>query len=376
MIKIFITGDNHFGRKNSRYDEVADKIIELRFKSFENMVEKANDEKANFFVVTGDMFDGQSNIGIKLIERVISILKKFNNKVLILPGNHDYYTNDSKLWAEFIKKSEMTQIIKKSEMTQNIVVMNEYKPYVEEVIDEKVCFYPAYCGSKHSDKNVFDKFEDMELDEDAINICVAHGAIDGLSLDSEGVYYPMDEYDFDELGMDVYLVGHAHVPTPNDLTEKFETATQNYFNAGTHSQLDLNNKVLILPGNHDYYTNDSKLWAEFIKKSEMTQKNSKDLKSEVEKEINDINDKNNVIVRLKIIGALDEENFNNREQIIKDITKDFLYCEKDFSDCYEEITIDMIGKEYPNTSNTFKFLEALKDNEKELRMAYDLVKNN
>ena len=375
MIKIFMTGDNHFGRKNSRYDAVADKINELRFKSFENMVEKANDEKANFFVVTGDMFDGQSNIGIKLIEEVISILKKFNNKVLILPGNHDYYTSDSKLWDEFIKRLDTAD---------NIVLMNEYRPYIEEALDEKVCFYPAYCGSKHSDKNVFDRLEDMELDENAINICVAHGAIDGLSLDSEGVYYPMDEYDFDKLGMDVYLVGHAHVPTPNDLTYKFETATQNYFNAGTHSQLDLNNNtdgecfILEIEKKKDIDIKVKKYVSGILKFKDINVnvKNSKDLKSEVEKEIKDIKDKNNVIVRLKISGALDEENFNNREQIIKDITKDFLYYEKDFNDCYEEITIDMIGKEYPNTSNTYKFLEALKDNEKELRMAYDLVKNN
>ncbi len=375
MIKIFMTGDNHFGRKNSRYSIVADKIDELRFKSFENMVDKANEEKANFFVITGDMFDGQSNIGIKLIEKVINILKKFNNKVLILPGNHDYYTNDSKLWIEFIKKSEGAD---------NIVVMNEYKPYEEYSIDEKICFYPAYCSSKHSDINVFDKFEGMELDENAINICVAHGAIEGLSLDSEGVYYPMDESDFKELGMDIYLVGHAHVPTPNNLTETFETATQNYFNAGTHSQLDLANNtdgecfIFEIEKKKDIDVKVKKYVSGILKfkNIDVNIKNSSDLKSEVEKEIKNIKDKNNVIIRLRIKGALDEDNTNNREKLIEEVTKDFLYCEKDFSDCYEEITLDMIGKEYPNTSNTYKFLEALKDDEKELRMAYDLVKNN
>ena len=62
--------------------------------------------------------------------------------------------------------------------------------------------------------------------------------------------------------------------------------------------------------------------------------------------------------------------------IIKDATNDFLYYESDFSDCYEEITFEMIGKTILNTSPAYKFLEALKDDEKELRMAYDLVKNN
>jgi hypothetical protein len=44
MIKLFETGDNHFGLKYSRYSQISSVLIESRFESLQRMVAYANGE--------------------------------------------------------------------------------------------------------------------------------------------------------------------------------------------------------------------------------------------------------------------------------------------------------------------------------------------
>ena len=48
-MKLFVTGDNHFGKKYDRYPEVKDILIQSRFDVLENMIRKAEDEACEFF---------------------------------------------------------------------------------------------------------------------------------------------------------------------------------------------------------------------------------------------------------------------------------------------------------------------------------------
>ena len=41
MIKLFVTGDNHIGRKYDRYPEIREKLIESRFSCLQDMVKKS-----------------------------------------------------------------------------------------------------------------------------------------------------------------------------------------------------------------------------------------------------------------------------------------------------------------------------------------------
>ena len=90
MLKIFVTGDNHFGRKFDKYS-VKNQLIESRFECLEEMVKMAEKEHCEFFVITGDLFDNTYAISKNDVNRVVEILAGFNQKVLVLPGNHDFY---------------------------------------------------------------------------------------------------------------------------------------------------------------------------------------------------------------------------------------------------------------------------------------------
>ena len=62
MVKLFVTGDNHIGRKYDRYPEIREKLIESRFNCLQDMVRKAEMEGCDFFVITGDLFDNINSI--------------------------------------------------------------------------------------------------------------------------------------------------------------------------------------------------------------------------------------------------------------------------------------------------------------------------
>ena len=56
---IFCTSDLHLGMKFANYpDNIRESLVEARFKTLKRLVEKANSEKCDLFVVAGDLLFG------------------------------------------------------------------------------------------------------------------------------------------------------------------------------------------------------------------------------------------------------------------------------------------------------------------------------
>ena len=155
MIKIFVTGDNHFGKKYDRYPEIRDRLVDNRFVCFEKMVEKAEQEGCDIFAVTGDLFDNCSSIRKSDVERVVRILAGFAGRVLVLPGNHDYYTGEEKVWKDFDDALRTCD--------NNIIRLDRFEPYPIEIAEETVVIYPAFCRSKHSRENNLGWIKEMSV---------------------------------------------------------------------------------------------------------------------------------------------------------------------------------------------------------------------
>ena len=100
-MKLFVTGDNHIGRKFDKYS-IKNQLIESRFLCLKDMIETAEKEQCEFFVITGDLFDNTYAITKKDVKRVVEILAGFNQNVLVLPGNHDFYSGNEQLWNDFM----------------------------------------------------------------------------------------------------------------------------------------------------------------------------------------------------------------------------------------------------------------------------------
>ena len=159
-MKIFLTGDNHFGKKYDRYPEAKDILIKSRFDVFENMVQKAETEGCDLFVVAGDLFDNINTVKVSDVKQIVDILASFSGHTIVLPGNHDYFTGNEKVWKDFENAL--------SAKDHSITLIKEFKPYVFDIGERKVVIYPAFCQSKHSKENNLNWIKSEVFDEKSI----------------------------------------------------------------------------------------------------------------------------------------------------------------------------------------------------------------
>ena len=379
MVKIFLTGDNHFGKKynSGSYSnpEARKIIIQSRFDALKRMVDKAEEDSCELFVVAGDMFDNRDKITQKDVKTVVEILASFSGDVVVLPGNHDYYTEDEKVWKDFEKTLDS--------MPHNITLLNEFKPYDFEIGEESVVIFPAFCDAQYSEGNNLDWIKKTEIkNRDVINIGVAHGAIKGLTPDTEGQYFLMTKEELNEIPVDVWLIGHTHVPYPNLLKEDEDVSGFKIFNAGTHEQMDIHNNsegngfIISVEKDGDKADVKARRYVSgkiryYEKDIEVISDSERALDEALKCAVKDLDD--NSIVRLNIKGAIQPEEYTIRQKIYKENLDRFISYKIDDGDLSEKITIDKIRSEFPETGFSAKLLEELLDKPIELQMAYQLL---
>ena len=376
MIKIFVTGDNHFGKKYDRYPQIRDQLLESRFVCLENMVKEAEKQGCGLFVVTGDLFDSINGIKVADVKRVVNILAGFGGSVIVLPGNHDYYTGEEKVWNDFHKAL--------SSVDHNITLITEYRKYEFEQGEDKVVVYPAFCDSKHAKENKLGWIKAEDISKDGvINIGIAHGALKGITPDMKEEYFLMTEKELISIPVDVWLIGHTHIPYPAELSADEDTYSYRIFNAGTHEQTDLHNNtagygfiITIEKNGVESKVAARKYVSGRIRYYDLTVKVAPDsetaLSDAISKAVEGIAE--NSIVRVKVSGSVKQFEYQERGKIYKDHLEKYLTYEVEDAELSEEITMDVIQTEYAETSLASRLLAELMDNSTELQMAYDLLK--
>ncbi len=371
MLRIFLTGDNHIGLTYERYSNIKDKLKQSRLDSLERMIVYANENSCDLFVVAGDLFHRFSGISKKTVRTVTEILEKFEGMVLVLPGNHDYYSPDIRLWQDF-EDCIQDKV--------HIHLLNEFRKYEFETGDGNVAaVYPAMCQSKHSKTNNLEWMRKEKMDSGKYNIGLAHGALQGITPDMKNEYFLMEEGELKEIPVDVWLIGHTHVPYPGELPVDEFAEGYSVFNAGTHEQTDLScrtegngfficidgdKKILskrFISGRIRYYDIRKTVSLEFLEK-------------QLTGCLEGI-DKENAIVRLTLTGSINSEEYAERGEIYHKLEKEFLSLEIQDSELSEQISEEKIKDEFAEMSFPAKFLQELKENSTELQMAYDLVRS-
>ena len=374
MVKLFVTGDNHIGRKYDRYPEIKEKLIKSRIDCLQDMVRKAEDEGCDFFVVTGDLFDNINSIKVGDVKNVVKILSAFNGRVLVLPGNHDYFTGDDKVWRDFENALSKTD--------HNIAILNEFREYVfTDIGDKDVVIYPAFCQSKHSVENNLGWIKNAEIEtQGRINIGIAHGALKGITPDMKEEYFLMSEEELERIPVDAWLIGHTHIAYPGDLDETKETAGYKIFNAGTHEQTDLHNNSegdcfiiriekndgnpivyakKYISGKIRYYDIKVQLGA------------GMGLKEALAKEAGGYT--GDSVIRVTVSGTVPRAEYEDRKSIYEEVLGEYLTYEVNENELSEEITIDTIRREFAETSFAAQFMEQLMSDPTELQMVYKML---
>ena len=370
MLRIFVTGDNHIGLKYASHEQAA-VLSSRRITAFESMVESANKENCALFTITGDLFENTYSVSKRDIKALLDTLSKFRGTVIVLPGNHDYYDKDVKVWQYF--KDVMTSY-------DNIMLLTEYRPYEITANGEDVVLYPALCTSLHSapGQNNLGWIKDWEITNDgAYHIGIAHGAVEGETIDNEGHYFLMKRSELEDIPVDAWLIGHTHVPFPRNLTEAF-TVSDKIFNAGTHVQTDVScntegqcfvieiseNKTVqakkVASGNLRFYR----------KNISVTAGNMENI---IIRELADISDDS--VVDVVLTGAVSAEEYEDRASIIENALSRFI--EGTYNDyaLSKLISKELIESEFPETSFSAGLLTSLLDEPKEAQLAYELLKS-
>ena len=370
MLKLFVTGDNHIGLKYASHERAA-VLAESRITAFEKMVETANQENCDLFVITGDLFENTYSISRKDLRLLLDMLSRFRGTVAVLPGNHDYYTPDAKVWQYF--REEMTAF-------DNILLLTDYRPYPLTVNGEDVVLYPALCTAQHSapGENNLGWIKETVIPKDgACHIGLAHGAVAGETIDREGLYFLMTRDELEAIPVDVWLIGHTHVPFPRDLTEELVPAGK-IFNAGTHVQTDVScdteGQCFIVELNADKSVRAKKVISgdlRFYRRSIALTAGS--MAETLTRELADLGD--NSVVDLLLSGAVTAEEYENRYTIIENALSRFVEGTYDDYALSKLISKELIEEEFPETSFSAGLLTALLEEPKEAQLAYELLKS-
>ena len=366
-LKIFCTSDIHLGMKFANYpDHIRESLVEVRFKTLENLVEKANSEKCDLFIVAGDLFD-RISVAKGDIARAAQTLGEFQGQlVIVMPGNHDYIEPDkTNLWTYFDDHSG-----------DHVLVIREKRVYSLVPYNLDINLYPGPCHAKHSSKNAIGWIKDVEKDADVkYHIGIAHGSLEGFSPDFDKTYYPMTVDDLVHCGLDLWFLGHTHMQypaTPGSMDHIFYAGTPEPDGFGcSHEgkawivEIDAGKKITprsVSTGTFRFLQNEIQVSTiddiEALKARYGT--------SEFKK----------ALLKLKIRGRLPEDAYNSLESARELIEKQVFHLNWNDSLITREITPAEINKMFTKDSFPHRLLMELSKNEKDfeaLQEAYDLI---
>ena len=363
-IKIFHTADLHIGMLFNRYpDFLKDDLRKSRIDTLSNMIKMANDLESNIFVIAGDLFDKVNGINKKTISEASDALNTFIGQcILVLPGNHDYDNGMIDLWTYLANN-----------LSDNIILLNEEKPYSLNDYGINAMIYPAPCHSKHSDKNNLDWIKQEKLDENMINIGIGHGAITDISPDLKNQYYSMTLQELNDIPMDLWLLGHTHIPYP----EQDNVTDIKVFNSGTPEPDGLDCKH---EGNAWIITidNEKSISAKrivtgtykFVDK-EYEIKDEDDIDNIIDDLM--VNNPSMTIARISLKGRIDEYIMDYYYKVHERLNNELAYLITDINELGIKVTSEKIYKEFSEKSFPQEFLLALADDEDTLQLAYELI---
>lgn len=367
-IKIFHTADLHLGMRFTGYPDVQNELINARHETLENMVEVANQESCTLFVMAGDLFD-RTTLNVKDISMAARTLNEFEGElVIILPGNHDYYTHDSKLWNEFSKHAGDRILILKN---PDIYDLNKYHL--------KIKIYAAPCSAKHSNENMIKWVNSRESTEnDSIKIGLAHGSLEGVSPDFNKTYYPMTRKELESSGLDLWLLGHTHLPWPENPDKKSRILIP-----GTPEPdgFDCNHKgsafIIDLKSSSNMIFQKVSTGKYSFSVNQVSLNDDNDITSMKRKYTGD--EFSNVVLRLILKGRLRKEELDRVEEALSSINDNVLLLQTVKDELHESITSDLINSKFTENSFPHQLLSSLlKEKEeisfKSLQKAYDIIR--
>lgn len=366
-LKIFCTSDIHLGMKFANYpDHIRESLVDARFKTLESMVDKANTEKCDLFVVAGDLFD-RTSVAKGDIARAAQTLGEFQGQlVTVLPGNHDYIEPDkTNLWSYFDDHSG-----------DHVLVIREKRVFSLTSYNLDINLYPGPCHAKHSSENAVGWISEVEKDTDVKHhIGIAHGSLEGFSPDFDKTYYPMTVDDLAGCGLDLWFLGHTHMQyptTPGTMDNIFYAGTSepDGFGCGHEGKA----WIVAIDSEKNISAQSISTGTYRFVQDEIEVRTMADIDALKTRYVS--SEFNKTLIKLKIKGRLPEEAYLSLNTIKEAIEKQVFFLHWDDSLITQEITSADINKMFTKDSFPHKLLMKLSETEADfeaLQEAYDLI---
>jgi hypothetical protein len=215
------------------------------------------------------------------------------------------------------------------------------------------------------------------LPDGIYRIGIAHGAVEGETIDNEGQYFLMKRAELEGIAVDAWLIGHTHVPFPRNLTGEF-TPCERIFNAGTHVQTDVScnteGQCFIIEIDEQKNVRAKKVRSgnlRFYRKQ--IRLNPGEMEAILRRELEDMEDSS--VVELILSGAVTAGEYEDRGPLLEGLLARFV--EGRYSDygLSKLISQELIHEEFPETSFSAGLLTALLEEPKEAQLMYELLKS-
>lgn len=367
-MRLMHISDCHFGLqyKNVEDLKVRERLTEAREAAFRKAVSVAGQEHCDAIVITGDLFENQ-RVTKKVVKQVCEILNEFaGGPVWVLPGNHDYYSSgENPLWDCF-----------RDMCGDHVFLFTSGRVEKEELSGRTVCFYPCICHDRHNIDNALGWTKQAVFDSATVNIGVAHGCIEGLSYDKEGKYYTMSRDELLGIGVDIWLVGHTHIPEPDIAFGEYIRHNKVY-NAGTHQQTDVSNHtegsvfVIDIDDRKEILARRIRTGVLSFESREISMLPQMSLEDELERVLRSLS--GDTVLRVLVNGTLNAKDYQNIEQYRRRIEDAVLYLDRFECRATKMVDAEMIDRETVQGSVEHTLMHRYIDRPELLSLVYDMV---
>lgn len=136
------------------------------------VLRKVNATKADFVIISGDLFDGSDE---KLSE-FIPVLQEFSSPTIFVPGNHDYYADDKEVFST-VNESGLLTLSDQAQMFFGVEVI-------------------GFNYLDRADSNLQREINNLKIEKESPRIVINH--------------VPVDQAEAKDLAADLMLSGHTH----------------------------------------------------------------------------------------------------------------------------------------------------------------------
>lgn len=217
LARFIQTSDWQIGMKGGGLGEAGPIVREIRIESIHNTLKSAQQEKVDFVLLCGDIFE-HNMISQEEVKKVVTIFNQYPDITLyLLPGNHDI------LGADCVYNRVIFQQV------NNLTILRT----IDSVEVPGAILHPCPVLSKFTKQDLTETIPVVN-EIDGIHIAVAHGSLVGefSSSNWEDIELPIKPSCVERTGIDYLALGHWH----SHRTFKDSTGVGRIAYSGTHEQ--------------------------------------------------------------------------------------------------------------------------------------------